>query len=190
MMRNTIKQNMYFCVFMFFYVYHDLRIGPRNLVVSDLAAGWKDEKLKEPTRINKQHRIEVCRGINWTTSPKHGIWSQLSRSAFLLNMKSKADIRELSAGSFFGGYSASSSYWFRDSPLVRRSVVLCKWIQTTPIPSMYGIFTYIYHKNQPNVATWMVWDMANHEKTHNTETPTGTSENPLSIPFGWLNCMR
>ena len=36
-----------------------------------------------------------------------------------------------------------------------------------PIPSMYGLFTYIYHKNQPNVGkyyiyiyhTWMVWDM-------------------------------
>ena len=31
-----------------------------------------------------------------------------------------------------------------------------------PIPSMYGIFTYIYHKNQPNIGkytyyTWMVW---------------------------------
>ena len=26
-----------------------------------------------------------------------------------------------------------------------------------PIGSMYGIFTYIYHKNQPNVGTWILW---------------------------------
>ena len=37
------------------------------------------------------------------------------------------------------------------------------WPVVIPIESMYGIFTYIYHKNQPNVGkytyhTWMVWD--------------------------------
>ena len=26
-----------------------------------------------------------------------------------------------------------------------------KWYRINPIPSMYDIFTYIYHKNQPNV---------------------------------------
>ena len=26
----------------------------------------------------------------------------------------------------------------------------------TPIPSMYGIFTYIYHKNQPNVGKYTI----------------------------------
>ena len=25
-----------------------------------------------------------------------------------------------------------------------------------PIPSMYGIFTYIYHKNQPNVGKYTI----------------------------------
>ena len=25
-----------------------------------------------------------------------------------------------------------------------------------PIPSMYGIYTYIYHKNQPNVAKYTI----------------------------------
>ena len=36
------------------------------------------------------------------------------------------------------------------------------WNYQLPIPSMYGISTYIYHKNQPNVGkytiyTWIVW---------------------------------
>ena len=26
----------------------------------------------------------------------------------------------------------------------------------SPIPSMYGIFTYIYHKNQPNVGKYAI----------------------------------
>ena len=35
--------------------------------------------------------------------------------------------------------------------------------QDIPIPSMYGIFAYIYHKNTPIVGkythTWMLWDI-------------------------------
>ena len=35
--------------------------------------------------------------------------------------------------------------------------------QDIPIPSMYGIFAYIYHKNTPIVGkythTWMLWDL-------------------------------
>ena len=30
------------------------------------------------------------------------------------------------------------------------------WILRVPIGSMYGIFTHIYHKNQPNVAKYTI----------------------------------
>jgi len=29
-------------------------------------------------------------------------------------------------------------------------------LQINPVPSMYGIFTYIYHKNQPNVGKYTI----------------------------------
>ena len=31
-----------------------------------------------------------------------------------------------------------------------------KWARIYPIPSMYGIFTYIYHTNQPNVGKYTI----------------------------------
>ena len=39
---------------------------------------------------------------------------------------------------------------------------LCIYIYMYPVESMYGIFTYISHKNQPNVGkytiiTWILW---------------------------------
>ena len=38
-----------------------------------------------------------------------------------------------------------------------RSMPQCFWpIGLYPIGSMYGIFTYIYHKNQPNVAKYTI----------------------------------
>ena len=46
------------------------------------------------------------------------------------------------------------------------------WFLGKPIPiwSMYGIFTYIYHKNQSNVGkyyhTWILWDMKQGNTMH------------------------
>ena len=53
----------------------------------------------------------------------------------------------------------------RENRLYRRCGISHEWIHGMiihPIASMYGIFTYIDHKNQPNVNiyiyhTWMVW---------------------------------
>ena len=52
---------------------------------------------------------------------------------------------------------------------------------------MYGIFTYIYHKNQPNVGkyiihyhTWIVWERINPINTNNSHRVMGHRELILS----------
>ena len=38
----------------------------------------------------------------------------------------------------------------------RQGNSFCKYGRLFPIGSMYGIFTYIYHKNQPNVGKYTI----------------------------------
>ena len=45
---------------------------------------------------------------------------------------------------------ASNRYMFQEGVSQNRTK------NSLPIGSMYGIFTYIYHKNQPNVGTYTI----------------------------------
>ena len=44
--------------------------------------------------------------------------------------------------------------------------------------SMYGIFTYIYHKNQLNVGKWMVWIVSEHLDSMKNSGFGGTHHGP------------
>jgi len=64
-------------------------------------------------------------------------------------------------------YSWDPIGWIRRDGKIRRQIQ-CQTVgklaeMIIPIESMYAIFTYIYHKNQPNVGTykihhtWILW---------------------------------
>ena len=64
-----------------------------------------------------------------------------------------------------------------------------------PIPSMYGIFTYNYPKNQPNVGkytiyTWMVWENWGESWKNEQKTKPLTPSGEISRRSSWvLRCL-
>ena len=69
-------------------------------------------------------------------------------------------------------------------------LIICKVF--LPIESMYDIFTYIYHKNQPNVGkyTWILWVidsswwLAGFLNHHPHLTPFVPGQNSFQVPKG------
>lgn len=156
------KKKEKLALFCFLFLYHDLKIRPHDLVVSDVAAGWKDEKLKESTRNIQSQCAEAL--YNWTRSPKNGSWIQRSRSVFRLYMESKADIRKLIAGSLLLGVFAIS-FWlllFRD------------------FPSHCFVNPLFWQMVDPN-------NLAPTTKNTHGNTHWHLWKYTLSIPSGWLN---
>ena len=51
--------------------------------------------------------------------------------------------------------ATSESLWLATSESFPR-VFSAPYVEVSPIPSMYGIFTYIYQKNQPNVGKYTI----------------------------------
>ena len=57
------------------------------------------------------------------------------------------------ASGFFRARLATTRFQFGTYKMMEQLVVLIKFF---PIGSMYGIFTYIYHENQPNVGEYTI----------------------------------
>ena len=58
---------------------------------------------------------------------------------------------------FFQSHSglATTCGWLRKHH-VRHGLKMECWLLIIPIASMYGIFTYMYHRNQPNVGKYTI----------------------------------
>lgn len=110
----------------------------------------------------KHQKMQWCPGIKQLTTihQNFGV-AEFNVAGSVFSLKQTPHPPKLIAILFFGGKtpSASGYCWFRDLPLVRQS---------------FGTWW---------IPTW--------RKTHEKHTvgvePTGTSENPFSIPSGWLN---
>ena len=74
-----------------------------------------------------------------------------------------------------------------------KSVFFCSWLmwetsfEPYPIGSMYGIFTYIYHKNQPNVGKYTIHGSLGYFKGYLTSNP-GLCREIWSIFYRYCRC--
>ena len=122
---------------------------------------------------NPNPRIQVC---HWADEAKAGLWTLVWSpedfdQGYWQHTVTRPKKRSNSVGflEFF-----SERCWevlIFESMACGMPNILSWKQQTNPIASMYGIFTYIYHKHRPNVGiniyhTWMVWELVSFSDIH------------------------
>ena len=65
---------------------------------------------------------------------------------------------------------------FFNHPTSKSKLFVSRWIPL-PIASMYGILTYIYHKNQPNVGKYTIHGSYGHQGVPLQHDPLAVSSN-------------